>query len=102
MPPLRYRKEEITILSNYFIQKYREKYRSPVQELSVGIMEAFLDYDWPGNVRELENTIKRYLILPHLGIELPRTKNEHLPQVAVTTGTPSAPQVSSQNFLPKP
>ena len=103
IPPLRERKEEIALLSNYFVQKYREKYRSPVRELSVGIMEAFLEYDWPGNIRELENAIRRYLILPHMGIELPRTKSENLHQTAATNGaaTPSTLQVPPQNFVPK-
>src|SRR5207253_8477607 len=34
IPPLRERKEEIVILINYFLQKYRDKYFSSVQELS--------------------------------------------------------------------
>jgi two-component system response regulator AtoC len=79
IPPLRERKQEIVPLTNYFINKYREKYESPVQEVPPHILRMFLDYDWPGNVRELENVIKRYLILPQVdfdisGLPRPRTK----------------------------
>jgi len=70
IPPLRERKEEIVFLTNYFIEKYREKYASPVRELPSHILQTFLAYDWPGNVRQLENVIKRYLILPEMEIEI--------------------------------
>jgi two-component system response regulator AtoC len=69
IPPLRERKEEIVVLTNYFIEKYREKYASPVRELPSNVLQTFLAYDWPGNVRQLENVIKRYLILNELEIE---------------------------------
>jgi two-component system response regulator AtoC len=46
------------------VTKYREKYKSPVQQLPRELMESFMRFDWPGNVRQLENTVKRYLILP--------------------------------------
>jgi len=70
IPPLRERKEEILLLSNYFIRKYREKYGSSVEELPAEMFQAFLDYDWPGNVRELENVIRRCLILPQGHMDL--------------------------------
>jgi two-component system response regulator AtoC len=70
IPPLRERKEEIVSLSNYFVQKYRDKYGSRVQELRPETLQTLLEYDWPGNVRQLENVIKRYLILPELDVEL--------------------------------
>ena len=81
IPPLRERKQEIVPLSTYFINKYREKYESTVQEVPPHILRTFLDYDWPGNVRELENVIKRYLILPQVdfdisGLPRPRTKSQ--------------------------
>src|SRR5437762_5874615 len=64
VPPLRDRREDIPLLCNHFLEKYRERYQSPVQQFPKDVMETFLRYDWPGNVRQLENVVKRYLILP--------------------------------------
>lgn len=64
IPPLRDRREDIPLLCNYFLDKYRERYQSTVQQLPRELLEAFMHYDWPGNIRQLENVIKRYLILP--------------------------------------
>jgi DNA-binding NtrC family response regulator len=64
VPPLRERREDIPLLCNHFLEKYRERYQSPVQQFPKDLMETFLRYDWPGNVRQLENVVKRYLILP--------------------------------------
>jgi two-component system, NtrC family, response regulator AtoC len=68
VPPLRDRREDIPLLCNYFLEKYRERYQSPVQQMAKDLMEGFLRYDWPGNVRQLENVVKRYLILPDADI----------------------------------
>jgi two-component system response regulator AtoC len=97
IPPLRERKQEILHLSNLFIQKYGEKYGNSIQQLPPEILKVFLDHSWPGNVRELENTIKRYLILPHLGIDI-----ADLPQTrANTEAQPIAPSIPTPMFAPK-
>src|SRR5262245_16303019 len=63
LPPLRDRREEIPILTEYFLKKYSVQYNKPYSEISQDTMRLFLDYDWPGNVRELENLIKRAVVL---------------------------------------
>ncbi len=63
MPPLRDRREEIPILSDYFLKKYSVQYNRPHAGLSKDLIGLFMDYDWPGNVRELENLIKRAVVL---------------------------------------
>ena len=70
LPPLRERKQEILFLSTYFIQKYSEKYGSPIQELPREVLQTFMEHNWPGNVRQLENVVKRYLILGEIGSEI--------------------------------
>src|SRR6266850_1657895 len=98
IPPLRERKQEIVVLSNYFFEKYAEKYRSPLRELPAELLKAFLEYHWPGNVRELENAIKRYLILPpHLSMEI-----VNLPESRVEVASPpqAVPPAPTQNTLP--
>jgi DNA-binding NtrC family response regulator len=84
IPPLRDRREDIPLLCNYFLEKYRERYQSPVQQLPKELMEAFMQYDWPGNIRQLENVIKRYLILPDAEIlsELRTSVTETTPVLA--------------------
>lgn len=63
IPSLRERKEDIPLLTEYFIQKHQ-------QELKIGrsfhlgndLAEFFQEYHWPGNVRELSNTILRLIV----------------------------------------
>ncbi|HYM25482.1 MAG TPA: sigma-54 dependent transcriptional regulator [Vicinamibacterales bacterium] len=63
LPPLRDRREEIPILTEYFLKKYSVQYNKPTSDISQDTMRLFMDYDWPGNVRELENLIKRAVVL---------------------------------------
>ena len=63
MPTLRERREEIPILSEYFLKKYSVQYNKPYSALSQETMNLLTEYDWPGNIRELENLIKRTVIL---------------------------------------
>jgi two-component system response regulator AtoC len=70
IPPLRERREDIPVLCNYFLCRYRDRYKSTVEEISPTLLDSFLRYDWPGNVRQLENAIKRYLILPDMNMNL--------------------------------
>ena len=82
LPPLRQRREDIPLLCSHFVDKYRERYQSPVQALPKDLLEAFMRYDWPGNIRQLENIIKRYLILPD---------REILSELRITEQEPAAP-----------
>ena len=64
VPPLRERKEDIPLLVNYYIKKYRSDLDIPEDfTIDSEIMDLFLQYDWPGNVRELSNTIRRLMVL---------------------------------------
>jgi len=94
VPPLRDRREDIPLLCTHFVEKYRERYQSPVQQFPKDLIEAFLRYDWPGNVRQLENVVKRYLILPDADIasELKGTNQEQV--VPVHTGNVSLKEVA--------
>jgi transcriptional regulator with PAS, ATPase and Fis domain len=60
VPPLRARREDITELARYFLQRHR--FVRPL-ELSAAAADALLAYDWPGNVRELERAIERAVAL---------------------------------------
>ena len=63
VPALRERRDEIAMLSDYFIARYSRKYNRPATPLSEELRQLFMTYEWPGNIRELENMIKRIVIL---------------------------------------
>jgi two-component system NtrC family response regulator len=63
VPPLRERKEDIRLLVQHFIEKYRQDERKENIELSPETWKALYNYPWPGNVRELENVIERAVVL---------------------------------------
>jgi two-component system response regulator AtoC len=61
MPPLRNRKDDIPLLVEHFLEKYKDK-RSKKQ-ISNEALSALMLHDWPGNVRELENCIERSIVM---------------------------------------
>ena len=58
LPPLRERREDILLLSRYFLKKYNGFMNKKIRDLSQGVQQLFLKYGWPGNVRELENAVE--------------------------------------------
>lgn len=58
LPPLRERKEDIPLLVDHFLEKFNNKFRRGIKELSPAALQKLFAYNWPGNVRELENTIE--------------------------------------------
>jgi DNA-binding NtrC family response regulator len=63
VPPLRTRRDEISHLSGFFLDRYSRRYNRAALALSDALRQLFQTYDWPGNIRELENIIKRIVIL---------------------------------------
>jgi DNA-binding NtrC family response regulator len=63
LPPLAERKEDIPLLSYFFLKKYAKEMHKEVKEIEESAMEILMDYDFPGNVRELENIIARAVAL---------------------------------------
>jgi len=63
LPPLRARKDDISLLAKYFIALYARKHKKNVNDLSDMAMKELTAYNWPGNIRELENLIERAIIL---------------------------------------
>lgn len=97
VPPLRERREDIPLLCNFFLQKYRERYKSSVTQLPKDIMEAFIRYDWPGNVRQFENAIKRFLIVPDLEMVLPELVASYSGSAAAMAALPAAPVTGAEH-----
>ena len=63
MPPLRERKEDIPLLVEHFLVKYRHAPGAIPTTISEEALQRLVAYDWPGNVRELENAIERAVVL---------------------------------------
>ncbi len=58
IPALRERRQDIALLTDYFISKYNHELSLKVEGVTDECHRAFLNYPWPGNVRELENAIE--------------------------------------------
>jgi transcriptional regulator with PAS, ATPase and Fis domain len=74
IPPLRERKEDIPLLTAYFMTRFSAK--NPVA-LSPTEIDKLTSYNWPGNIRELSNIIERAVIL--------RTGDEIHPSTLIKT-----------------
>ncbi|WP_457600034.1 nif-specific transcriptional activator NifA [Hydrogenivirga sp.] len=67
IPPLRGRREDIPVLAQHFLEKFKKEYNKEVS-ISPEVMDAFMRYEWKGNVRELQNVIERMVILDTDGV----------------------------------
>lgn len=63
IPPLTERKEDISLLIDYFIQYYNELFGKNINGIEDNALRALLNYSWPGNVREMQHLIQRAIIL---------------------------------------
>ena len=62
VPPLRDRREDIPLLVEYFLGRFKTASGSPISDVSHAAMKALTEYSWPGNVRELENVVERMVV----------------------------------------
>lgn len=83
LPPLRERREDIKLLTNYFIQKYSKELAKNVDKIDDEALNILQSYNWPGNVRELQNIIERAILISDGSI----IGAEHLPQGIKTKET---------------
>ncbi len=63
LPPLRERREDISVLAEHFVSRYGKRNRKKISKLSESFLACLRTHEWPGNVRELENAIERCVIL---------------------------------------
>ena len=74
LPPLRERKEDISILIERFLFKYGIEYKDQIIKITPNAIKSLENYSWPGNIRELENVIQRAIIMCDKIVDI-----EHLP-----------------------
>ncbi|QIB67831.1 AAA domain-containing protein [Aminipila butyrica] len=58
IPPLRKRRGDIPLLTDYFIQQFNHTSSRPISGVSDIVEKIFMNYDWPGNIRELRNAVE--------------------------------------------
>ncbi|MDR0705599.1 MAG: sigma 54-interacting transcriptional regulator [Planctomycetaceae bacterium] len=63
VPPLRKRIEDITILAEYFLDRFCKEIGRKYQGFTPDAMRVLMNYRWPGNIRELKNVVERAVVL---------------------------------------
>ena len=62
LPNLKERREDIPLLTKFFIKKYQYKFKKEIEGISEESMDILKSYNWPGNIRQLENIIERLIV----------------------------------------
>ena len=78
LPPLRDRREDIPLIAEHFLAKYRQAIGRQIETISGEAMERLIAYHWPGNIRELENIIERAVALERTPVILADSLPAHL------------------------
>ena len=79
LPPLRERLEDIPLLLEHFVKKFRAEKQKDIVGVSEDVISQLMKYNYPGNIRELENIIEYgFILCPGGFIQL-----EHLPETFV-------------------
>ncbi len=82
IPPIRERRNDITALTTFFLDKYSEQTGINIKSVAPRFLDALYDYDWPGNIRELANVIERALNI----LDGDKLDIQHLPDSIITSG----------------
>jgi DNA-binding NtrC family response regulator len=98
VPPLRERKEDILMLSQYFLEFFTQRYKNNTDyKLSPESENLLCSYSWPGNVRELKNIMEKIVVLHKSEVIMP----EHLPQEIFDQSTTQIDQLKKKFLLPE-
>jgi formate hydrogenlyase transcriptional activator len=63
VPSLRERVEDISVLVEYFVDRFGRKAGRKFRIIERETLKLFQEYNWPGNIRELQNVVERAVIL---------------------------------------
>jgi len=86
IPPLRYRREDVPLLANYFRVEQGARQKRRVLGITAAARECLLRYDWPGNVRQLECAIESAVAVGSTEGILPEDLPEAVLPARDTTG----------------
>lgn len=62
VPPLRERREDIPLLVEHVLKRFKSRGLDRVRAVSPEAMRCLIEYSWPGNIRELENVLERGVV----------------------------------------
>ncbi len=62
LPPLRERKEDIPLLTDYFLKQLSETYNKAIQGIAPAALQLMMQHDWPGNIRMLRHVLEKAVI----------------------------------------
>ena len=82
IPPLRERREELTLLIDTFLRRFAARYGREMPTLSDALRRELERYSFPGNVRELENMMKRIVVLGREDVILDEMREGRTPRGA--------------------
>lgn len=68
LPPLRERKEDITLLARYFLDRFAKKMNKNIKGFTPVALQKMSLHPWPGNVRELENSIEYAVVMSEMDV----------------------------------
>ncbi|MFY9222527.1 MAG: sigma-54 dependent transcriptional regulator [Blastocatellia bacterium] len=63
LPPLRSRREDISLLAVHFLRQHSQRYRKKIIGIDDAAMQELLNHPWPGNVRELDHSLERAVLM---------------------------------------
>ncbi len=63
VPPLRDRKEDISLLVDHFLDQVANEYGAQPKEIDKEALKLLESYKWTGNIRELRNVVERLVIM---------------------------------------
>jgi transcriptional regulator with PAS, ATPase and Fis domain len=95
-PPLRERKDDITLIIQHFITILAERTQKNILGFTPNAMRRMVSYSWPGNIRELRNAVEYAFVLSK-GKSI---GEEHLPEKLLSED--SAAEVSARSFGRQP
>jgi two-component system nitrogen regulation response regulator NtrX len=84
VPPLRERKEDVSMLAGHFLKEFSAAYSRRSREITDDAIETLMRYSWPGNVRELRNVIERLVIM---NPTVHKIERKHLPPLIHREGS---------------
>ena len=83
LPPLRSRKEDIPLLTHYFLKKFADSHGKNVEEISSGALMHLMNYSYPGNVRELENVLEHAVAITNKNILTEDDLPQHVKSIPI-------------------
>jgi len=92
LPSLKERPDDIPLLADHFVDKYRKEMNKSIKGISNDAMRAIMNHEWKGEIRELENVIERAIIFCNEDL----ISLKHLPP---TFESPSLPHLSGSGSL---